>query len=160
LSVEQGVICFVMLYAAMEAELQKRGGLLHRLRTKLTPRQGARAHTHSIMFKNVCERPPGGHMLTTRKPNTTMGPVMRDSTLVAWYPSLYAPRTGGAYDSHHRTAGIAGRTRRRCGGVADRGARAEASDAGDRISRPRIAGAIAAEESVSPRLLARLATSR
>src|SRR5262245_18819655 len=62
LSVEQGVICFVMLYAAMEAELQKRGGLLHRLRTKLTPRQGARAHTHSIMFKNVCERQPGGHM--------------------------------------------------------------------------------------------------
>jgi len=62
LSVEQGVICFVMLYAAMEAELQKRGGLFHRLRTKLTPRQGARAHTHSIMFKNVCERPPGGHM--------------------------------------------------------------------------------------------------
>ena len=62
LSVEKGVICFVMLYAAMEAELQKRGGLLHRLRTKLTPRQGARAHTHSIMFKNVCERPPGGHM--------------------------------------------------------------------------------------------------
>jgi len=62
LSVEQGVICFVMLYAAMEAELQKRGGLLHQLRTKLTPRQGARTHTHSIMFKNVCERPPGGHM--------------------------------------------------------------------------------------------------
>ena len=62
LSVEQGVICFVMLYGAMEAELQKRGGLLHRLRTKLTPRQGARAHAHSIMFKNVCEKPPGGHM--------------------------------------------------------------------------------------------------
>src|SRR5215831_8729922 len=41
-----------------------------------------------------------------------------DCTLVAWYPSLYAPRTGGAYDSHHRTAGIAGRTRRRGGGVA------------------------------------------
>jgi ABC transporter substrate binding protein len=36
-----------------------------------------------------------------------------DCTLVAWYPSLYAPRTGGAYGSHHRTAGIAGRTRRR-----------------------------------------------
>jgi len=27
---------------------------------------------------------------------------------MAWYPSIYAPRTGGAYDSHHRTAGIAG----------------------------------------------------
>ena len=25
----------------------------------------------------------------------------------------YAPRTGGAYDSHHRTAGVPGRTRRR-----------------------------------------------
>ena len=31
-----------------------------------------------------------------------------DCTLAAWYRSLYAPRTGGAYDSHHRTAGIAG----------------------------------------------------
>src|SRR5262249_32882741 len=36
------------------------------------------------------------------------GRMLRDSTLVAWYRSLYAPRTGGAYDSHHRTAGIAG----------------------------------------------------
>src|SRR6516164_2761662 len=33
-----------------------------------------------------------------------------DCTLVAWYRSPYAPRAGGAYDSHHRTAGIAGRT--------------------------------------------------
>ena len=24
--------------------------------------------------------------------------------LAAWYCSLYAPRAGGAYDSHHRTA--------------------------------------------------------
>ena len=32
---------------------------------------------------------------------------------MAWYPSVYAPRTGGAYDSHHRTAGIAG-----CGAAA------------------------------------------
>src|SRR6266403_5940825 len=43
----------------------------------------------------------------------------KDGTLVAWYCSLYAPRTGGAYDSHHRTAGIAGRTRRRGGDVAN-----------------------------------------
>src|SRR5215813_8224096 len=63
--------------------------------------------------------------------------VPRDSTLVAWYPSLYAPRTGGAYDSHHRTAGIAGRTRRRGGGLAARDARATVGDAGDRISRSR-----------------------
>src|SRR5262249_17199950 len=48
----------------------------------------------------------------------------RDSTLVAWYRSLYAPRTGGAYDGHHRTAEIAGRARRRDGGVAARGGRA------------------------------------
>src|SRR6266700_754436 len=59
-----------------------------------------------------------------------------DCTLVAWYPCLnvktarswrgivaYAPRAGGAYDSHHRTAGIAGRTRRCGGGVAARGER-------------------------------------
>jgi len=57
--------------------------------------------------------------------------AVKDSAFVAWYPSLYAPRTGGAYDSHHRTAGIAGRTRRR-GRVATRRARAAASDAGDR----------------------------
>src|SRR5262249_59593665 len=49
-----------------------------------------------------------------------------DGTLVAWYRCLYAPRTGGAYDSHHRTAGIAGRTRRFSGGVAARDARAAA----------------------------------
>ena len=32
---------------------------------------------------------------------------------MAWYRYFYAPHAGGAYDSHHRTAGIAGRTRRR-----------------------------------------------
>jgi hypothetical protein len=53
----------------------------------------------------------------------------KDSTLVTWYPSLYAPRTGGAYDSHHRTAKIVGRARRRGGGVAACGARAAAEGA-------------------------------
>jgi hypothetical protein len=48
----------------------------------------------------------------------------------------YAPRTGGAHDSHHRTAGIAGRTRRRGNRVAARGARAAtASDAACRVCR-------------------------
>ena len=42
----------------------------------------------------------------------------------AWYRSIYAPRTGGAYDSHHRTAGIAGCTWRRGDRVAIRGGRA------------------------------------
>ena len=42
---------------------------------------------------------------------------------MAWYRCLYAPRTGGAYDSHHRTAGIAGCTRRRGSRVAACGAR-------------------------------------
>jgi putative ABC transport system substrate-binding protein len=37
---------------------------------------------------------------------------------VAWYRCFYAPRTGGAYDSHHRTAGVAGGPRRRGGRVA------------------------------------------
>jgi len=58
-------------------------------------------------------------------------PLLGDSTLVAWYRCPYAPRTGGAYDSHHRTEGIAGCTQRRGSGVAARGARTAAGDAGD-----------------------------
>src|SRR5262249_503225 len=44
-----------------------------------------------------------------------------DYTRVAWYRCLYAPSRGRGYDSHHRTAGIAGCTRRRGGVVAARG---------------------------------------
>src|SRR5262245_8784799 len=72
-----------------------------------------------------------------------MSRAVRDSTLVAWYRSIYAPRMGGAYESHHRTAEIAGHARRRCG-VAARGARAAAGDAGAaglaRHGSPRWAG--------------------
>src|SRR5262245_26793298 len=54
-----------------------------------------------------------------------------DCTLVAWYGYLCAPRAGGAYDSHHRTAGIAGRIWR-CGcRVAARGTRAAAGEVTD-----------------------------
>src|SRR5262249_1684282 len=58
-----------------------------------------------------------------------------DGTPMAWYRSVYAPRTEGAHGSHHRTAGIAGRTRRR-GCVAARGERAAAGGAGDRVCQP------------------------
>src|SRR5262249_26492392 len=62
------------------------------------------------------------------------GPAwLGDSTLVARYRSLYAPRTGGAYDSHHRTAGIAGHSRRRGGGLAVRFGSAEICNTGDRL---------------------------
>jgi hypothetical protein len=53
-----------------------------------------------------------------------------DCTLVTWYRSVYAPRTGGAYDSHYWTAGIVGRTRR-SGRVAYRGAGAAAGSPPD-----------------------------
>jgi len=53
----------------------------------------------------------------------------QDCTLVAWYRCPYAPRTGGAYDSHHRTAGIAGCTWRHGSCVAARGARGAVSNA-------------------------------
>src|SRR5262249_6170953 len=54
--------------------------------------------------------PTGVKSLCLRVEATSILPPEReDCTLVAWYRSLYAPRTGGAYDSHHRTAGIAGR---------------------------------------------------
>src|SRR5262245_30406102 len=61
------------------------------------------------------------------------GAALRDSTPVAWYPPLYAPRAGGAHDSHHRTAGVAGSARRRGCCVAARGGRAAVGDAGDRF---------------------------
>ena len=48
----------------------------------------------------------------------------------------YAPRAGGAYDSHHRTAEIAGRARRR---GSHRVARAAGGDAGDRTYQHHIA---------------------
>src|SRR5262245_55425739 len=48
------------------------------------------------------------------------------------------PRTGGAHDSHHWTAGIAGRTRRRGCLLAARGAGAAASNAGGRFSQHRL----------------------
>src|SRR5262249_9023045 len=74
-----------------------------------------------------------------------------DCTPMVWYRSLYAPRTGGAYDSHHRTAGIAGCTWRRGDRVAAR-ARRPASGAVHQVrvhhqhangqsTRPRSAGA-------------------
>src|SRR5262249_39215634 len=56
----------------------------------------------------------------------------KDGTLAAWYRWLYAPRAGGAYDSHHRTAGIAGRTWRRGGGLAAGGAGAATGAPRDR----------------------------
>src|SRR6516225_11800555 len=85
---------------------------------------------------------------------TAPGPAwLGDSTLVAWYRCLHAPRAGGAYDSHHRTAGIAGCTRRCGGGVAARGAGAAVGNAGDRIPQRRIAGGVCALRSrVSPRI--------
>src|SRR5262249_18978517 len=60
--------------------------------------------------------------------------AVRDSTLLAWYRSFYAPRTGGAYDSHHRTAEIVGRARRRGSRVAARGAGAAAKRGANRLA--------------------------
>ena len=54
---------------------------------------------------------------------------------MACYCSLYAPRTGGAYDSHPRTTGNAGRARRRGGGVAARWACATTPRRPDRRGR-------------------------
>src|SRR6516162_251982 len=86
----------------------------------------AHAEPHRFRFRSSRQRHPA---LIERQ----------DCTLVVWYRSLYAPRTGGAYDSHHRTAEIAGFTRRRGGRVAARGARAAAGDASDWMAQFRIA---------------------
>src|SRR6516162_8078475 len=86
-----------------------------------------RANGHT---RKYCRNSPSNALAVTREAEKDWArqqcalPEREDYTLVAWYCSLYAPRTGGAYDSHHRTAGIAGGTRRRGCGVAVRGARA------------------------------------
>src|SRR5262249_19010954 len=54
---------------------------------------------------------------------------------------LYAPRTGGAYDSHHRTAEVVGRARWRGGHVAARGAGAAAEGLAHGGSRSRASDA-------------------
>src|SRR5262249_37894065 len=53
---------------------------------------------------------PKINLLKSRRSARAGCSTVSDSTRAAWYPSLYAPRAGGAYDGHHRTAGIAGRT--------------------------------------------------
>jgi len=60
---------------------------------------------------------------------------------VAWYPCLYAPRAGGAHDSQHRTAGIAGRTRPRGGRVVAFGMGAAAGGTGGRVLNGEISAA-------------------
>src|SRR5262249_37173571 len=77
--------------------------------------------------------------LTTEVEATSILPLLEreDCTPMAWYPSLRAPRAGGAYDSHHRTAGVAGCARRGGGRVAVGFAGAAAADAGDRHPRSR-----------------------
>src|SRR5262245_22299002 len=65
---------------------------------------------------------PKTNLLKSRRSALAGCRAVRDSTLVAWYRSIYAPHAGGAYDSHHRTAGIAGCTRRRGGVMAALGA--------------------------------------
>src|SRR6516162_1204050 len=74
-----------------------------------------RANGHT---RKYCRNSPSNALAVTREAEKDWArqqcalPEREDYTLVAWYPFLYAPRAGGAYDSHHRTAGIAGGTRR------------------------------------------------
>src|SRR5262249_1049117 len=76
----------------------------------------------------------------SRTTATSILPSLNVKTARSWRGIVpYAPRTGGAYDGHHRTAGIAGRARRRNGGVAARGARAAVGDVGGRVFKLRIA---------------------
>ena len=78
----------------------------------------------------------------TKVEATSILPSLNGKTARSWrgiVPFTHLAREG-AYDSHYRTAGIAGRTRRR-GGVAARGTRAAGGDAArwlywSRVSRP------------------------
>jgi hypothetical protein len=92
---------------------------------------GGKPEKHTLVLSLTASEPEA---------DSNQHPVLlerEDCKLVAWYRSFYAPRTGGAYDSHHRTAGIAGRTWRRGGGVAARGACAADDHASGRVSQQR-----------------------
>src|SRR5262249_56758919 len=93
----------------------------------LRPLSGCGSRGRDLLRQKSKSRGPGCSVAACarRAPPPAPGPAwLGDSTPMAWYRSLYAPRTGGAYDSHHRTAGVAGRARRRGGWVAAGGARA------------------------------------
>src|SRR5215469_8277915 len=103
--------------------------------TDLPPRRGPAA-VRNIALTNklaACEVVTAQHPVLLER---------EDCKLAAWYRSFYAPRTGGAHDSHHRTAGVAGCTRRYGNVVAARGARAADGDAGDRFSRRPVSSAL------------------
>src|SRR5262249_8819483 len=83
----------------------------------IRPLSGAKQTT----LESKPERAPGGAPLRPVpgvRPLSPGAALLGDSTLVACYRSIYAPRAGGAYDSHHWTAGIVGRAQRRGGCVA------------------------------------------
>src|SRR5262249_21390673 len=85
-----------------------------------------RAPTHRFTAPRQSEA--GAPLCPTCAPPAPGTVLLGDSTLMAWYLCLYAPRTGGAYDSHHRTAEIVGRARRRCVAAGRAGATTVGSD--------------------------------
>src|SRR5262249_41699265 len=117
-------------YWAGRVALRENRAPTHRL---TAPRRSEAARPKLSLLKSSGTRGLGGAPLQPVPGMRSARPgcrAVRDSALVAWYSSLNAPRTGGAYDSHHRTAGVAGRTRRRGGRLAARGARSKATVCG------------------------------
>src|SRR5262249_59628752 len=119
---------------------------------------------HRLTSDNSAQ--PKTNLLKSRRPASAGYRAVRDSMLAAWYPSLYAPRTGGAYDSHHRTARIAGCVRQRGSGVAARGGRAAAGDEflislgrNDRAKLAQAFGRGLSEETITPNAKAHGANS-
>src|SRR6266540_2522543 len=88
----------------------------------------------SATLENKPERGPDGDPLRPVPgvpPCPRRGHAVRTARSWRGIVAFTHPRTGGAHDSHHRTAGIAGRTRRRGGGVAARRTRAAGRKATD-----------------------------
>src|SRR5262249_25162588 len=80
------------------------------------------ARKHLLVLSLTASEPEADHRGgSNQHPASLNGKTARSWRDIVF---LYAPRTGGAYESHHRTTGIAGCTRRRGGGVAAGGARA------------------------------------
>jgi hypothetical protein len=120
LAAAPNLVLVVMLGTGTEGEFS----VHHRHRALITPRAERPRITPSARYRR--KDPTGGGDPLRPEPGVPPSPRRGRAVRTArsWRGIVaYAPRAGGAYDSHHRTAGIAGRTRRCGGGVAARGER-------------------------------------
>jgi hypothetical protein len=79
-TVKEGVACFVLLCAAVHAELQKRQGFFSRLKMKFPPKPGTREHNHIAMTNYVLNTLTSDNRPSPRVGQILCGTIQRSST--------------------------------------------------------------------------------